>query len=111
LGCIYARKIKGEDGIATGDYPLSLKPNVSGKGSISLTAGGRINADINRSKGERRNGSFFARRSPKDPKIQWRQWALVKGGQCFLIVSSIREENEERRFKDVNMMESFEVTE
>lgn len=54
---------------------------------------------------------FFSATSPRDPKIKWRQWAFVKNGWCFVIVSAIREENESRLFKDVKkMIASFKVS-
>jgi hypothetical protein len=42
--------------------------------------------------------------------IHWRQWALMKDGHCFVIVSAIDRENEEVIWPDVEaMVNSFEV--
>jgi hypothetical protein len=54
----------------------------------------------------------FSVPTPRDPRLKWRQWAFVKNGWCFLIVSVISEENEPRLLPDVKaMISTFEVLE
>jgi hypothetical protein len=53
---------------------------------------------------------YFSAPTPRDPKLKWRQWAFVKNGWCFMIVSVISEENESKLLPDVKaMIASFEV--
>ena len=55
---------------------------------------------------------YFSAPTPRDPKLKWRQWAFVKNGWCFIIVSVISEENEKQLLGDVNkMMSTFAVPE
>lgn len=56
--------------------------------------------------------TFFSVPTPRDPKLKWRQWAFVKNGTCFVVVSVISDENEARLLKDVKgMLSTFEVAE
>jgi hypothetical protein len=53
---------------------------------------------------------YFSVATPRDAKLKWRQWAFVKNGWCFLIVSVISDENEQRLLQDVKaMISTFEV--
>ena len=55
--------------------------------------------------------SYFSVPTPRDPKLKWRQWAFVKNGWCFIIVSVISDENEPQLLPDVKaMIASFEVS-
>jgi hypothetical protein len=52
----------------------------------------------------------FSAPAPRDPKLTWRQWAFVKNGWCFVIVSVISRENEPQLLPDVKaMIASFEL--
>ena len=54
---------------------------------------------------------YFSAPTPRDSKLKWRQWAFVKNGWCFIIVSVISDENEQQLLNDVNqMMSTFEAT-
>jgi hypothetical protein len=54
---------------------------------------------------------YFTVPMPRDPKLKWRQWAFIKNGWCFLIVSVISDENEQRLLQDVKtMISTFEVS-
>lgn len=54
---------------------------------------------------------FFTSPSPKHPERIWRQWAFVKDGWCFIIVSIIDQTNESKLLPDVkSMISSFETT-
>lgn len=55
---------------------------------------------------------YFSAPTPRDSKLTWRQWAFVKKGWCFLIVSVISEENEQRLLRDVKtMLSTFTISE
>lgn len=55
---------------------------------------------------------FFSAPTPRDSKSRWRQWAFVKNGWCFVIVSVISDENESKLLPDVKgMISSFQVIE
>lgn len=47
---------------------------------------------------------YFSVPTPRDPNLKWRQWAFVKDGWCFIIVSVISEENELKLLPDVKAM-------
>ena len=53
---------------------------------------------------------FFTAPVPRDPKLTWRQWAFVKDGWAFVVVSVIAAENGAKLLPDVKrMLASFEV--
>lgn len=48
--------------------------------------------------------------APNDPKLIWRQWAFVKEGWAFVVVSLIHTNNEANNLPEVKrMLASFEV--
>lgn len=54
---------------------------------------------------------YFKAKAPVENR-QWRQWALVKNGQIFLIVSAVDDKNESKLVPDVEaMVSSFQVVE
>jgi hypothetical protein len=54
---------------------------------------------------------YFESQSPKKHDARWRQWALVKNRQAFIIVSSLDLKNEDKLLPDVQaMIASFHVT-
>jgi hypothetical protein len=53
---------------------------------------------------------FFTSPAPKHPERIWRQWAFVKDGWCFVIVSVIDKTNESKLLPDVkSMISTFEI--
>ena len=48
--------------------------------------------------------SYFSAPTPRDPKLHWRQWAFVKNGWSFMVVSVISEENEPQLLPEVKAM-------
>jgi hypothetical protein len=67
-------------------------------------------ADFTRTNVCSANALYFSAPTPRDAKLKWRQWAFVKKGYCFIIVSVVAEENEGQLLKDINaMMATFEV--
>lgn len=80
-------------------FARNFKPDVSDK-------------DFTMEKVSGETALFFSAPAPRDPKFTWRQWAFVKRGWCFVIVSVISAENEPRLLKEVKgMIGSFEVPE
>jgi len=64
-------------------------------------------ADFDQMKEVTVNGAsalYFEVKSPKTPDTQWRQWAFVKNGQAFIIVSSIELKNEGKLLPEVQAM-------
>lgn len=52
---------------------------------------------------------YFESPTPR-PGVVWRQWALVKNGQAFVIVSSLPSNDEQLRSAVESMVKSFRVT-
>jgi len=53
---------------------------------------------------------FFTAPTPRDPKRTWRQWAFVKDGWAFVVVSVLHTDQEPKLLPDVKrMLASFEV--
>lgn len=53
---------------------------------------------------------FFSTCPPQAPQLTWRQWAFVKNGWAFVVVSVIAAENEAKLLPEVKqMLGSFEV--
>lgn len=54
---------------------------------------------------------YYKTKAPVEGR-QWRQWAFIKGGQSFLIVSAVSDQNEAKLIPDVEkMVQSFHVLE
>ena len=100
----------------SGDDPAKLSEVfANARQHVSMLFARRFKADVTEKdfSAEKVSGEmalFFSAPTPRDPKLKWRQWAFVKNGWCFIIVSVISDENESRLLKAVReMIASFEV--